>query len=120
MLALLLPLAIASVSVGHLASTGNAAPSSNTAGSELPIKRPVSSQSDAPPTLVAPTPIPPPTPTPAPTPTPRALTYVVQPGDELKHIAAMHGVDVFKLIHLNNIPNPDNLRVGEVLRIPDD
>ena len=77
-------------------------------------------------------PAPPPTLAPVPTPTavpvsaqaaPTAtavteLTYTVQPGDELKNIAAEYGVNIFKLIDANDIPNPDSLRVGQVLRIP--
>jgi LysM repeat protein len=43
----------------------------------------------------------------------------VQPGDELKHIAAEEGVNIFTLIAANKIDDPDNLRVGQVLKIPD-
>jgi LysM repeat protein len=120
--ALLVPLAVAAISVGQLASTGFAGPSLSPGSSstDLQLKRPALVQVQAPPTLAPPTPTPRPTATIAPSPTPRAKTYVVEPGDELRHIAADYGVDIFKLIKANNIPNPDSLRVGQELRIPDD
>jgi LysM repeat protein len=49
-----------------------------------------------------------------------AGTYTVQKGDELRHIAAKYGVSIWKIIDANEIPNPDSLRVGQVLRIPGD
>ena len=53
------------------------------------------------------------------TPTPRsAATYTVKPGDELKNIAAAYHVSIWSIIDHNNIPNPDSLRVGQVLQIP--
>ena len=58
-------------------------------------------------------------PTPAPSqPSPAYRTYVVQPGDILKQIAARYGVSMVSIIAINNIPNADSLRVGQVLRIP--
>jgi len=44
----------------------------------------------------------------------------VQPGDELKNIAAGYNLSIWKVIQSNNIPNPDSLRVGQVLKIPDE
>ena len=88
--------------------------------SDLLVKRPSGSDPHVPPTLAPPTPTPLPTPTAVPSPTPRATTYVVKPGDELRHIAAEYGVDIFALIKANDIPNPDSLRVGQELRIPED
>lgn len=83
--------------------------------------------SGPPPTLVPP----PPTPRPAapavaaapaaePTdvPLPKG-SYTVKPGDELKGIAAQSGVSIWKIIQANDIPNPDSLRVGQVLKIPE-
>jgi LysM repeat protein len=46
-------------------------------------------------------------------------TYTVQKGDELKQIAAQYQVSIFKLIDTNSLKDPDNLRVGQVLTIPD-
>lgn len=79
----------------------------------------------APPTRTAATPTAPPMPlpeaTPSPVPTPAAVahqTYTVQPGDQLKHIAARYGVELWDIVAVNDIPDPDNLRVGQVLTIP--
>ena len=115
----------------------------------LSLRRAAPSSQQAPaPTLVPPTPTPRPTvaptvrPTPQPTqppaqptqppaptavPTPQTAreetaakrTYVVQRGDQLKHIAAAYGVNIWSIIAANDIPNPDSLRVGQVLTIPD-
>jgi LysM repeat protein len=46
-------------------------------------------------------------------------TYTVQRGDELKEIAAAHGVSMASIVAINDIPDPDSLRVGQVLTIPD-
>lgn len=95
--------------------------------------RPAPSHAAPPPTLAPrPTATPvPPTPTAAAQPTPLAQataptklsaprTYTVKPGDELKQIAAQYGVSIWKIINTNDIPNPDSLRVGQVLQIPSD
>lgn len=44
-------------------------------------------------------------------------TYVVKPGDTLYKIAQASGVDVIRLGQLNNITDPSQLRVGQVLRL---
>jgi LysM repeat protein len=44
--------------------------------------------------------------------------YVVQRGDILKEIAAHYGVSMASIVAINDIPNPDSLRVGQVLTIP--
>lgn len=44
-------------------------------------------------------------------------TYVVKPGDTLYKIAQASGVDVIRLSQLNNITDPSQLRVGQVLRL---
>ncbi|MCX7670515.1 MAG: LysM peptidoglycan-binding domain-containing protein, partial [Anaerolineae bacterium] len=46
-------------------------------------------------------------------------TYVVRPGDTLAKIAAAHGTTVQALIRANNITDPDLIRSGQVLVIPD-
>jgi LysM repeat protein len=57
---------------------------------------------------------------PSATPTRRTgRTYTVQPGDELRHIATDYDVSIWKIIDANDIPDPDSLRIGQVLRIPD-
>jgi LysM repeat protein len=45
-------------------------------------------------------------------------TYTVRRGDELREIAAAHGVSMASIMAINDIPDPDNLRVGQVLIIP--
>jgi murein DD-endopeptidase MepM/ murein hydrolase activator NlpD len=44
--------------------------------------------------------------------------YVVRPGDTLYHISRVYGVSVARLISVNRVADPRNLRVGEVLTIP--
>jgi len=57
-----------------------------------------------------------PTVTPSPTPTPR--THVVESGETLIYIAEQYGVDLDKLIELNNVGDARNLSVGQTLIIP--
>ena len=92
---------------------------------KIVTRRPAGSAAAPPPTL-APPPTPAPTATAAlplvlkPTATPVGLrTYTVKPGDELRHIAADYGVSIWTIINANDIPNPDSLRVGQELKIPD-
>lgn len=44
-------------------------------------------------------------------------TYVVRAGDTLYKIAQAHGTDVGTLVRLNNIGDPTQLRIGQVLRL---
>jgi lipoprotein NlpD len=44
-------------------------------------------------------------------------TYVVRPGDTLYKIAQEHGMEVSRLSQLNNITNPSQLAIGQVLRL---
>ncbi len=48
----------------------------------------------------------------------RPVTYTVQEGDTLANIASSLDVRIDDLITLNGIQNPDLLRVGQVLQIP--
>jgi len=52
-----------------------------------------------------------------PTPPP-GRTYVVQPGDTLSTIALRFGTTVWAIVLANNLPNPNLIYVGQVLRIP--
>jgi LysM repeat protein len=130
-MALLLPLAVVFVALAQLPGTSLASPTSvlaADAGSAIMGKRPASSNAAPPPTLVPPTATPRPTATAVPeapvapaTATPqKGGTYTVQPGDELKHIAATYNVSIWKIIAANNIPNPDGLKIGQELHIPSD
>lgn len=47
-------------------------------------------------------------------------TYVVRAGDTLYKIAQANGIDVARLAQLNNITDPSQLRVGQVLRLDGD
>jgi LysM repeat protein len=127
-LALLLPLGVALMALGQLTGTSLTAfgsPSALThtdASLSVVAKRPVAHTDEPPPTLIPPTATPKPTATPeppTPVPTARPNTYTVQPGDELKHIAAENNVSIWTLIANNDIPNPDSLRVGQVLKLPE-
>lgn len=62
-----------------------------------------------------PTPVPTPTPTPAPTP----ATHSVRPGETLSGISQLYNVPVSVIVDLNDIPDPDNLLVGQRLRLPE-
>ena len=103
------------------------------AGAE-PVEQPATTESadsePAPPGEQAVPPPPPPRP-PAPPPPPRppaappparprpvTRTYTVQRGDLLKQIAARYGVSIASILAINDIPNPDSLRIGQVLVIP--
>ncbi|MGB6241321.1 MAG: peptidoglycan DD-metalloendopeptidase family protein [Castellaniella sp.] len=44
-------------------------------------------------------------------------TYVVRAGDTLYKIAQAHGMEVSRLAQLNNISNPQQLAIGQVLRL---
>lgn len=48
----------------------------------------------------------------------RFVTYIVRPGDTLYLIGQRYGVTVQRLIEINNIVNPNQLRVGQRLLIP--
>jgi LysM repeat protein len=50
---------------------------------------------------------------------PIAQEYVVQPGDTLSGIAAANGVSVTTLLQINNLSNPDQLEVGQVIQLPE-
>lgn len=62
-----------------------------------------------------PTPIPTPTPTPEPTP----ATHVVRPGETLTRISELYDVPVSVIVELNGISDPNNLEVGQQLRLPE-
>jgi LysM repeat protein len=129
-LALLVPLGVALMALMQLPGTSLASPSSlmlSGIDTAFVAKRPAASNPAPPPTLAAPTATPRPTVTPVP-PTPlvkatatpqKGGTYTVKSGDELKHIAADYNVSIWKIIAANDIPNPDSLRIGQELKIPD-
>jgi nucleoid-associated protein YgaU len=48
------------------------------------------------------------------------IHHIVQPNDNLTKIAEHYGVTIQEIIALNNIPNPNRIEAGTVLRIPVD
>jgi LysM repeat protein len=46
------------------------------------------------------------------------VEYTIQRGDILKTIAERHEVTIQDILAVNEIPNPDSLTVGAVIRIP--
>jgi LysM repeat protein len=48
-----------------------------------------------------------------------ATGYIVRPGDTLSAIAARHGTSVSALAAANSISDPNRIRIGQLLRIPD-
>jgi nucleoid-associated protein YgaU len=54
----------------------------------------------------------------APTPTPRPTTYTVQSGDTLSVLAEQWGTTVDAIVAANSLTDPDNLSVGQELKIP--
>ncbi|HVU11819.1 MAG TPA: LysM peptidoglycan-binding domain-containing protein [Phototrophicaceae bacterium] len=49
---------------------------------------------------------------------PPSFNYTVQAGDTLNQIASDNGVTLDDLVSLNNIADPDNLSVGQVIMLP--
>jgi LysM repeat protein len=78
-----------------------------------PAATPIPSQTAAPPTTG-------PTPSAAPTsgPKPTFRVYVVKPGDTLSGIASRYHTTVSAIAQLNHISDPSQLKVGQVLLIP--
>jgi N-acetylmuramoyl-L-alanine amidase len=48
-----------------------------------------------------------------------ASTYVVHPGDTLGEIALRHGTTVSALVEANRLADPNLIRIGQLLHIPD-
>lgn len=57
-------------------------------------------------------------PAPSPSPSPGETTYVVQPGDNLFRIALRFNLTYQQLAEYNGITDPNDIYVGQVLRIP--
>ncbi|MBV9601541.1 MAG: LysM peptidoglycan-binding domain-containing protein [Chloroflexi bacterium] len=126
-LALCAPLALIVVALTLMQGVNFGASSSVVnpdSGDRLVAPRPAPLNLAPPPTLAAATATPEPTATTPPvavaSPTPATgRTYTVKPGDELKDIAASYHLTTWQIIDANNIPNPDSLKIGQVLEIPD-
>ncbi len=57
-------------------------------------------------------------PAPAPAPAPSARTYKIKSGDSLSAIAVRFGTTTRKLMNLNDIANADQIRIGQVIKLP--
>ena len=70
--------------------------------------------------VISPTPTPTitPTPTPTPPPTPTPKTHTVRAGESLSVIADFYGVSMNAILELNDIPDPNNVPIGQVLILP--
>ena len=82
----------------------------------IPVNLPPASNAAAHTPTFRPTRTPTATPTPKPTATP--ITYQIQPGDAMVNIALRYGTTVELLVEINNIGNPDQIDVGQILLIP--
>ncbi len=58
------------------------------------------------------------TPLPTATPTPATVQHEVQAGETLGEIAKLYSVTVQAIVAANNLPDPDQISVGQVLSIP--
>lgn len=67
-----------------------------------------------------PTPVPTatPRPVPSPTPIPTSALYTIASGDTLQVIADKFGVSISELVEINDIDDPNELYIGQVLMIP--
>ncbi len=114
-------IAAAGASTQGFGLLGPASPSPTPAPTATPTPIPTASPSPTPAPTATPTPAPTATPTPVsktPTPKPTVRTYRVQSGDTLSSIAQRFGVSLQALIAANNLPDPNNLSIGQVLIIP--
>jgi LysM repeat protein len=113
------------------ASSGTATPQPTTADepTSAPTAMPTAAPSATPADLPDPTSAPsaepapaataaPPEPTAAPPADTAFVEYTVQKGDMLNAIAKQYNVTAKDILAINDIPNPDSLTVGQVLRIP--
>ena len=81
-----------------------------------PNPTPTAEHTATPKTTSSPTPVPTQTATPSPTPEP--VVYVVRAGDSLASIARAYGVTVAALVEANGIEDPNTIRIGQKLAIP--
>lgn len=77
-----------------------------------------SSEADAIPTATLPDPLPEPLIVGEPLPAPGSTTYTVQAGDSLSTIADQFGTTVDAIVAVNDIADPTQLEIGQVLTIP--
>lgn len=91
------------------------------ASAPKPVPGAVPGTTPIPPVTLPPAPKPPTQPAPAPAApvAPAApATYTIQAGDNPWTIAKKHGIKVEDLLKVNEIKNPRNLKIGDVLKLP--
>lgn len=88
---------------------------------QSPTASPAAGQVRVPIVVLSPTatPTPTPVPTPTPTPAPTPVTHTVRAGETLSGISDLYDVTVSVIVELNDIPDPNNLVVGQRLRLPE-
>jgi LysM repeat protein len=112
---------LAGGAAGESASPTAGSPSPTPTATPRPSATPTPSASAEP--TASPTPTPPATPEPTPPPTPAptlapVVTYTVVAGDTLNEIAVRFGTSVDALMAANDIDDPSQIRIGQVLVIP--
>ncbi|MBI3977251.1 MAG: LysM peptidoglycan-binding domain-containing protein [Chloroflexi bacterium] len=111
---------VGSSAVATPAPTRLAAPATLTPASTptaTPRPSPTSTPTPTPTATASPSPTATPPP-PTPTPRPKAIPYVVRPGDSLRSIADRFGLSAETLAAYNGITDPDLIRVGQTIQIP--
>jgi LysM repeat protein len=122
----LLTLAVAALVVagvmalGFLPDLSFGAPTSSPTA--VTVASPTPEPPSPPPTPSPATPSPSPSPSPEPSPSPTGpvgeQSYTVQPGDTLEAISIRFGVSVAAIVAANNLDNPDQIFIDQVLVIP--
>ncbi len=103
---------------GTLAEAPTNVPATAAAATSTPSAVATPEPSSAPPATAVPTVAPTSVPTTTPTVAAEFIEYTVQRGDELLQLAKKYNVSAKDIMANNQIPNPDSLVVGQVLRIP--
>ena len=90
-------------------------------GDIFPTPTPEAAQSGVEIVVLSPTPTatPTPVPTPTPTPAPTPATHTVRAGETLSIISELYDVPVSEIVDLNDIPDPNNLLIGQRLQLPE-
>ncbi len=52
--------------------------------------------------------------------TPEGLYHAVQKGETLREIASLYGVEVIRIVTINQLASPDRLAIGQKLKLPED
>ncbi|MDQ2965737.1 MAG: LysM peptidoglycan-binding domain-containing protein [Chloroflexota bacterium] len=105
-------------SIAPTASAAVTPPAATSAVEPSPAPTPVPTVELTPVPTVEPTAVPTPVATAAPSTPVATRTYTVKSGDTLSRIASQFGTTIDAIVQLNNLPDRNRLRVGQVLKIP--